>query len=191
MALASTPNIAAAAAAVLPEDVTYTVTIRQVGAKRPTGLAEGASSIGGWLTPQVLGSVNSVDDDMFMAGPGLGSLARPLFEDIELESLIGQGGFGRVYLGFYQGAPVAVKVLERVVPGTQTPPGMDRISRGFSQDGSFGLAAERHGSLDKTGSRLPSSLASGDLPSSEKKAEKRNQGGFQDPLLEVIRLALP
>ena len=41
---------------------------------------------------------------------------KSLFEDIELESLIGQGGFGRVYLGFYQGAPVAVKVLERI-PG--------------------------------------------------------------------------
>ncbi len=33
-----------------------------------------------------------------------------VFEDVQLGPLLGQGGFGKVYRGLWNGAPVAVKV---------------------------------------------------------------------------------
>ena len=39
------------------------------------------------------------------------------FEDVQLGPLLGQGSFGRVYRGVWQGAAVAIKVICRVLPG--------------------------------------------------------------------------
>lgn len=44
----------------------------------------------------------------------------PLFDDVTLQQLVGSGSYGKVYLGDWIGAQVAVKVLQRL-PGVSQP----------------------------------------------------------------------
>ena len=80
------------------------------------------------------------------ANANAGAAAADPLADVELGLLIGQGAYGRVYRGIWNGAPVAVKVIPHLGPAAGGASAAAALSGGGKTSAGSGGANSHHGS---------------------------------------------